>query len=218
MYGRNELQRRGGHRVWHQLTRQFTHPLALLLWAAAGLAWLGRIVQVAIAIVIVIILNAVFAFLQELQAERAVEALQGYLPQHASVLRDGTASAVLAAELVPGDVMMIEEGERISADGRLLSGSAEIDASTLTGESMPVTRSADPADTRVPFLQARDLVFSGTTCTGGEATPARGRPLLAVMAACNYARQGPGGERAGDPHRASPARDRGRNGHPARRQ
>jgi len=170
VYGRNELERRSGHRLWRELGRQFTHPLALLLWAAAGLAWLGGIVQVAIAILIVIVLNALFAFAQEVQAERAVEALQDYLPQNARVLRDGTVCTVPAAELVPGDVMAIEEGERISADGRLLSGSVEIDASTLTGESMPVARSSDWTNSGVSLLQARDLVFSGTTCTGGEAT------------------------------------------------
>ena len=170
VYGRNELERRGGHRLWRELGRQFTHPLALLLWTAAGMAWLGGIVQVAIAILIVVVLNAFFAFAQEVQAERAVEALQDYLPQHAGVLRDGTACTVPAAELVPGDVMVIEEGERISADGRLLSGSVEIDASALTGESMPVARSAEWTTSYVPLLQARDLVFSGTTCTGGEAT------------------------------------------------
>jgi len=88
-YGPNELHRRGGHHVWRELGRQFTHPLALLLWAAAGLAWLAGIVAVAIAIVIVIFLNALFAFFQEMQAERAVEALRAYLPQHATVLREG---------------------------------------------------------------------------------------------------------------------------------
>ena len=168
-YGANELQRRGGHRLWLELGRQFTHPLALLLWAAAGLAWLAGIGAVAVAIVVVIILNAVFAFFQEVQAERAVEALQDYLPQHAMVVRDGSVTTIEAVGLVPGDVIVIEEGDRISADGRLLEGSLEINASTLTGEVMPVSRSAMWADTGVPLLQARELVFSGTTCTGGEA-------------------------------------------------
>ena len=169
VYGPNELIRRAGHRLWRELLRQFTHPLALLLWAAAGLAWLGGIVAVALAIVVVIVLNAFFAFLQEMQAERAVEALEDYLPQHATVVRDGNVDIVPAAELVPGDVIVVEEGSRISADARLLTGTIEIDASTLTGESMPVARSSEWADTGVPLLQARDLVFSGTTCTGGEA-------------------------------------------------
>jgi calcium-translocating P-type ATPase len=169
VYGPNELIRRAGHRLWRELLRQFTHPLALLLWAAAGLAWLGGIVAVALAIVVVIILNAFFAFLQEMQAERAVEALEDYLPQHATVVRDGSVDMVPAAQLVPGDVIVVEEGSRISADARLLTGTIEIDASTLTGESMPVARSSEWTDTGVPLLQARDLVFSGTTCTGGEA-------------------------------------------------
>jgi calcium-translocating P-type ATPase len=169
VYGPNQLHRRGGHHMWRELGRQFSHPLALLLWAAAGLAWLAGIVAVAVAIVIVIFLNALFAFLQEMQAERAVEALQAYLPQHATVLRDEVPVTIEAVQLVPGDVLLLEEGDRISADARMLAGTIEVDTSTLTGESVPVARSADWADSGVPLLQARDLVFSGTTCTGGEA-------------------------------------------------
>ena len=74
-FGPNELRRRGGRRWPRELARQFTHPLALLLWLAAGLAW-RRGTPVALAIVVVIVLNAVFAFVQEMQAERAVEALR----------------------------------------------------------------------------------------------------------------------------------------------
>lgn len=169
-YGRNELVRRAEHRMWKELARQFTHPLALLLWAAAGLSWWAGIVQVAIAIVVVIVLNAAFAFVQEMQAERAVEALASYLPARARVRRDAEICNIAATDLVPGDLLLIEEGERISADGRLISGALEVDASTLTGESNPVSLSADWADVNVPLLQARDLVFSGTTCTEGEAT------------------------------------------------
>ena len=168
-YGPNELRRRGGRHVWRELGRQFTHPLALLLWAAAGLSWLAGIVAVAVAILVVIVLNAVFAFVQELQAERAVEALQAYLPGRAVVLRDGEPAAIEVTQIVPGDVLLVGEGDKISADGRILAGAIEVDASTLTGESVPVTRSAGWADTGVPLLEARDLVFSGTACTGGEA-------------------------------------------------
>jgi P-type E1-E2 ATPase len=64
--------------------------------------------------------------------------------------------------------LLIEEGESICADARLIAGSLEVDMSTLTGESAPVDRSAGPADASVPLLQATDLVFSGTSCTGGE--------------------------------------------------
>ena len=168
-YGPNALRRRGGVQWPRELARQLTHPLALLLWLAAGLSFLVGSQTVGIAVVLVIVLNAAFAFAQELQAERAVEALAGYMPQHATVLRDGAARVVEAVELVPGDVVLLEEGERVAADMRLLSGAVEVDLSTLTGESVPVLRSAELRDADVPRLVARDLVFSGTTCTGGEA-------------------------------------------------
>jgi calcium-translocating P-type ATPase len=168
-YGPNALRRRGGRRWPRELAQQFVHPLALLLWAAALLAWIAGIVAIALAIVAVIVLNAVFAFVQEQQAERAVEALARYLPAQASVVRDGREQLVEAERLVPGDVLAIHEGDRISADARLLSGGVEVDLSTLTGESMPAFRSAEYADTHMPLLQARELVFSGTACTEGEA-------------------------------------------------
>jgi calcium-translocating P-type ATPase len=146
------------------------HPLALLLWLAAGLSLVAGTVALAVAIVVVILLNAAFAFLQEQQAERAVEALAAYLPARATVLRDGRRQSVEARELVPGDVVVVVEGDRVSADARLLEGSIEVDLSALTGESLPAYRSADLTDTGGSLLEARDLVFSGTNCTGGEAT------------------------------------------------
>ena len=82
-FGTNLLERRRGRRWLPELAHQFTHPLALLLWAAAGLAWIAGILAVAVAIVIVIAVNAAFAFFQETQAERAVEALANYLPERA---------------------------------------------------------------------------------------------------------------------------------------
>ena len=167
--GPNELVRRGGRRWPGELARQFTHPLALLLTAAAVLAGVSGTPRLTVAIVAVILLNASFSFAQELQAERAVEALAAFLPERARVLRDGSRQEIEARLLVPGDVLLIEEGERICADARLMSGTVEVDMSTLTGESVPVVRSADDLDGRVPLLQARDLVFSGSECTGGEA-------------------------------------------------
>jgi calcium-translocating P-type ATPase len=168
-YGPNEIRRHQRANPLRQLGRQFTHPLALLLWAASGLAWVAGIVPVAIAIVVLIVINAGFAFAQELQAERAVEALAAYLPARARVLRAGRQVELATVELVPGDVLLIEEGERVSADARLLSGALELDMSTLTGESLPVYRAAELMDTGVPLMRARDLVLSGTSCTEGEA-------------------------------------------------
>jgi magnesium-transporting ATPase (P-type) len=136
--GPNELVRRGGRRWPGELARQFTHPLALLLAAAAVLAWASGTPRLTVAIVAVILLNASFSFVQELQAERAVEALAAFLPERARVLRDGSRQEIEARLLVPGDVLLIEEGERICADARLMSGTVEVDMSALTGESVPV--------------------------------------------------------------------------------
>jgi magnesium-transporting ATPase (P-type) len=109
------------------------------------------------------------AFVQELQAENAVEALAAYLPAHARVLRDGQFQEVEAKSLVPGDVLAIEEGDRICADARVFDGTIEVDLSTLTGESLPASRSAKAIDIVGPLLESPNLVFSGTGCTGGEA-------------------------------------------------
>ena len=168
-YGPNELRRRGGRRWPRELARQFTHPLALLLWIAALLLILVGSNVVAIAVLAIIVLNATFAFVQEMQAERAVEALAQFIPQRARAMRDGASREIDAVELVPGDVVVLEEGDRIAADIRLLSGAIEVDMSALTGESVPALRSASILDVEVPLLVARDLVFSGTNCTGGEA-------------------------------------------------
>ena len=168
-YGPNELRRRGGRRWPRELARQFTHPLALLLWVAAVLLIVVGSTEVAIAVLLIILLNATFAFWQEMQAERAVEALAQFIPQQARALRDGAPGEIDASELVPGDVVALEEGDRIAADVRLLSGAIEVDMSALTGESAPALRSASDLDVDVPLLTARDLVFSGTNCTGGEA-------------------------------------------------
>jgi calcium-translocating P-type ATPase len=168
-FGPNALRRRGGVQWPREIARQLTHPLALLLWVAALLSFAVGSGTVGIAVLLVIFLNAAFAFVQELQAERAVEALAAYMPQHATVLRDGTPAVIEATGLVPGDVVVLEEGERIAADMRLLSGDVEVDLSTLTGESVPAFRSAELHDATVPRLAAQDLVFSGTVCTGGEA-------------------------------------------------
>jgi len=169
VYGPNTLVRRGGRRWPGELLRQFTHPLALLLALAAVLSGVTGTPGLAAAIAAVIVLNAVFAFVQEMQAERAVEALAAFLPDRARVIRDGTQQEVAAGDLVPGDLLVLEEGERVCADARLSTGSVQVDLSTLTGESVPVYRAADLLDTDGPLLYSRDLVFSGTVCTGGDA-------------------------------------------------
>ncbi len=169
-YGPNELHRTSRPHPIREFATQLIHPLALLLWLAAGLSLVTRTPALAAAIVLVILLNAIFAFVQERQTERAVEALSQYLPQRVTAIRDGHPADIPARELVPGDVLLIAEGDRICADGRLIEGGLDIDTSTLTGEVLPAYRSATEGDIAGALLQSTNLVFSGTTCLGGRAT------------------------------------------------
>jgi calcium-translocating P-type ATPase len=165
--GRNELRRPAGPGLAREVAAQLVHPLALLLWAAAGLATVGGTIELTVAIVVVIAINAAVAVVQERHAERAVEALGRYLPPHAAVVRDGEERLVDAALLVPGDVIAIREGDRVPADATLLDGALEIDASPLTGESVPVVRRG-----RGSGEEAGEAVFSGTSCLAGDARAA----------------------------------------------
>ncbi|MDX6680239.1 MAG: hypothetical protein QOG94_278 [Solirubrobacteraceae bacterium] len=167
--GPNEIRRESGPRWWRSLLEQFTHPLALLLWAAAALSLATGVLALAVAIVVVIVLNAAFAFAQERQAEHATEALRDLLPPHARVRRGGVLVEIDATALVPGDLLLLAEGDRLSADARLIAGALEVDMSPLTGESQPVTRSCDRSRPAAAPLEADDLVFAGTLCTGGDA-------------------------------------------------
>jgi calcium-translocating P-type ATPase len=168
-FGPNEITRESGPRWWRSLLDQFTHPLALLLWMAAGLSLATGVLTLAVAIVVVIALNAAFAFAQERQAEHATEALRDLLPPRARVRRGGALVEIAATALVPGDLLLLAEGDRLSADARLIAGAVEVDMSPLTGESQPVTRSAERAHPAAAVLEAEDLVFAGTLCTGGDA-------------------------------------------------
>jgi calcium-translocating P-type ATPase len=156
------------------LVRQLTHPLALLLWLAAVLAFTTQSTTLGVAIVAVIALNAGFALVQERHAQHAVAALSRYLPQHAVVVRDDLDQVTESAQVVPGDVLVVREGDAICADARLFSGAVEVDLSAINGESVPVSRlgSVGPDDVSRPsgsrVVDAADVLLSGTTCTGGD--------------------------------------------------
>ncbi len=120
------------------LLRQMTHFFALLLWVAAGMAYVGGMPQLAVAIVIVVVVNGGFAFAQEYRADRAGRRLRELLPARVIVQRDGKRTVVDAAELVVGDVVALEAGDRVPADLELFDvHSLAINESMLTGESVP---------------------------------------------------------------------------------
>ncbi|MGN6609675.1 MAG: HAD-IC family P-type ATPase [Jatrophihabitans sp.] len=169
VHGPNTLPRPKRPSVVRAVVAQLAHPLALLLWVAAGLALLTDSRQLAIVIVAVILINAGVALAQEHQATRAIDALQQFLPAVARVLRDGVGATVPAASIVPGDVLVLGEGDRVCADARVLTGEVQIDLSTLTGEAAPVTRTPARGTPAERLVDAEDAVFSGSACTAGEA-------------------------------------------------
>ena len=174
-FGPNRIEAVRSDPIWLSLAREFTHFFALILWVAAALAFIAEAYepgagmrQLGWAIVGVIVVNGVFSFWQEYRAEKAVEALRNLLPQRVDVLRDGVETTVNAEELVPGDIVKLEEGNKVPADCRLIEASGlRANIATLTGESHAVARNAGPADTDDP-LQARNLLLAGTLIVGGQ--------------------------------------------------
>ena len=174
-HGPNGLHALRGAPLISRFARQFTHFLALLLWVAAGLAFLADALRagegmatLGWAILGVILINAIFAFFQEYRAERAVQALRGMLPAKAWVIRDGQQRQIARSELVPGDVLVLEEGEQVPADARFTEVSGMlVDNASLTGESKPQRRSAEPITDGHP-LDIANLAFAGTTVLSGH--------------------------------------------------
>jgi magnesium-transporting ATPase (P-type) len=170
--GPNRLEEERGPSWKRRLLGQFTHLFAVLLWVGSVLAFVSGQIGIGVAIIAVIVLNGVFGFLQEHRAERAVAALKRLLPDAATVRRDGRQHRIPAAELVPGDLLVLEEGDRISADARLVDASdLRSDESSLTGEAVPVHKVAEPEETLPPTpLHAHNVVFAGSTIISGDAT------------------------------------------------
>jgi magnesium-transporting ATPase (P-type) len=166
-YGPNELPKPQGPHLARALGAELVHFFALMLWGAAALAFATGTAELGVAIILVIVLNAAFAFFQEYRAERATQALISLLPQLAQVVRGGHRATIPVEELVPGDVLVLREGNRISCDARVVSAEGlRVDNSILTGESAPVARSA-AADTTDDLMKARNVVFAGTFVTSG---------------------------------------------------
>ncbi|WP_414526371.1 cation-translocating P-type ATPase [Nodularia chucula] len=168
--GYNELPEPQTRPLILRFTDQLTHFMALLLWVAGILAFISHTAELGWAIWAVIWINAIFSFWQEFQAEKALAALKKILPSQAKVYRDGKLSVIPTRELVSGDVMQLEEGDKISADARIVeSQSLYVDVSILTGESLPVPRICEPVTAEnIHASEASNLVFAGSTVAAGR--------------------------------------------------
>ena len=170
--GPNVLAQVRGPGLVRRLTANFVHFMALLLWAGAAIAFVAGLPQLGTAICLVNVINGLFSFWQEYKAERAAEALRRLLPTYATVVRDGRQTQVPAEGLVVGDVVLLDEGDRVSADGRLIDDvELRVDQSTLTGESRPVRKTSVPlANGQAGGIASVNLVFAGTSVAAGRGT------------------------------------------------
>lgn len=167
-----------------RLLRQMVHFFALMLWVAAALAFVAGLPELGVAIFVVVVVNGVFAFVQEHRAERAAARLRDLMPRRATVVRDGRRREINVAELVVGDLVLLSGGDRISADLRTEEAHALlIDTSLLTGESIPVA------------VEAGAPLFAGTFVVEGEGsavvTATATRTRLAGIAALTEAGRRP---------------------------
>lgn len=159
IHGLNSLPSPARVPLWRRLFSQFVHFFAMMLWVAGGLAILAGMPQLGIAIFVVILLNGLFAFIQEYRADKAGERLRELLPRRVIVRRDGWLQSVDATEIVPGDLVVVTAGDGISADMELIEVEGLLlDTSTLTGESLPAS------------AQTGSTIFAGTYCVEGQAT------------------------------------------------
>jgi len=174
IFGANQLAERSRRPVWARFLDQFRSTLILILVGAAVLAGLIGDLKDTVVIAIVLLINAVIGFVQENRAERSLEALRDMLVPTARVRRGAQVRVEDAADLVPGDLVLLEAGDRVPADGRLLVAAAvEVDESALTGESQPVGKDtaaviATPGQ-KVPLAERTCMAYLNTTLTRGRA-------------------------------------------------
>lgn len=166
--GPNEIARENGRPAWALLLAQFNSPMIWLLLAACVLsAALGEGAD-AIAIGAIVIINALVGFFQEYRAERAVLALRSMTAPRARVIRDGRSEIIPAAQVVPGDILVLEAGDVVAADARLLEANVlSTQEAALTGESTPVRKRTQAAPPEAPLAERHDYVFLGTSVATG---------------------------------------------------
>jgi len=169
-FGPNRLSARRDTPAWKRFLQQFNQPLIyILLIAGVVTSVLSEYVD-SIVIFMVVLINAVVGYLQESKAEQAIEALSKMVTTKATVRRNGKTTQVPAEQLVPGDVVLLQSGDKVPADLRLFRNkSLQVDESTLTGESIPVQKQTDPLAPDTLLADRKNLAFAGTLVTYGQA-------------------------------------------------
>jgi P-type Ca2+ transporter type 2C len=168
-YGFNEITEVNGTKWYHILLAQFTNIMVLILFVALGVSLIvGEHID-AIAIGVIIALNAVIGFVQEFRAEKAVEALKKMAAPHAIVIRAGQTKKIDARQLVPGDIIVLEEGMQIPADARIIKAmQLQAIESSLTGESNPILKSTKLVTKHSSIGDLHNMVFMGTVISKGH--------------------------------------------------
>lgn len=172
-YGKNVIATTQRQSMLKTFLTNFTSMMAILLWIAGFIALLTGTPELGIAIWLVNIINGVFSFWQQYRAQQATSALQKLLPSYVKVVRNGQSNKILASELVPGDIVTLNSGDNIPADGRLLTAdSLEVNQSSLTGESTTVNKEIDiqteEALKRAGKYAEANLVYEGTSVVNGS--------------------------------------------------
>ncbi|GEP97224.1 cation-translocating P-type ATPase [Chitinophaga cymbidii] len=169
-YGQNTIESHKRISPWMILLHQFKSPVVYLLLVAAAMSVFFREWPDAIAIGIVILLNAVIGFVMELQAERSMKALEKMTRLSAKVLRNGSLKEVPVENIVPGDILFLEAGDLVAADGRIADATElQADESALTGESVPVEKETDALEADTPLAERTNMVYKGTFIRKGNA-------------------------------------------------
>lgn len=167
--GPNELHSGTAVRPWRILLGQLTSPILALLACAGALSAVFGDVAEALVIFVVVALNAWIGFRQEYRAARALASLQAMAAPTVKVLRDGSPREIPAREVVPGDIVLLEAGAHIPADGRLAEArSLRVDESALTGESAPVDKQVESVAAPTPLAERASMTYSGTSVTAGR--------------------------------------------------
>lgn len=166
-YGPNQIKKAEGEAVWKTFLKNFTSTMAILLWISGIIAILSGTLELGIAIWLVNIINGLFSFWQERAAKRATDALNEMLPTYVQVIRDGKKKQIDSKQLVPGDVFVLQAGNSIPADSRLISAtSMQVDQSALNGESVPESKVTQYAPGEGRYAES-NLVYSGTIVGAG---------------------------------------------------